>query len=101
MRQLPSNISAISNLLANLGNLLIVRAEATRSRGTGSLFMLLSGASRLIHEMRDALRHWPTMTWGVKALVPAVSEQGDYEAARQAIGRVIQSCSDCHDGYRG
>jgi hypothetical protein len=29
------------------------------------------------------------------------SEQGDYESARQAAGRVTQSCSDCHDGYRG
>jgi len=29
------------------------------------------------------------------------SEQGNYEAAQQAIGRVTQSCSDCHDGYRG
>ncbi len=28
------------------------------------------------------------------------SEQGNYEAARQAIGRVTQSCSNCHDGYR-
>ncbi len=73
MRQLLSNISAISNLLANVGNLLIVRAEATRSRGSSSLFALLSGMSRLIHEMRDALRHWPTLTWGTKALVPAVS----------------------------
>jgi len=73
MRQLPSNISAISNFLANLGNQLIVRAEATRSRGTGSLFTLLSGASHLIHEMRDALRHWLPTTWGVKARVPAVN----------------------------
>ena len=29
------------------------------------------------------------------------SERGDYEAARQAVGRVIQSCSDCHESYRG
>ena len=29
------------------------------------------------------------------------SEQGNYEAARQAVGRVTQSCSNCHDGYRG
>ncbi len=73
MRQLPSNISAISNLLANLGNQLIVRAEATRSRGAGSLSALLSGTSHLIHEIRDVLRHWPTLTWGLKARVPAVS----------------------------
>ena len=73
MRQLPSNISAISSFVANLGSQLIVRAEATRSRGAGSLFALLYGTSRLIHEMRDALRHWPTLTWGVKARVPAVS----------------------------
>jgi hypothetical protein len=29
------------------------------------------------------------------------SEQNDYEAARQAAGRVTQSCSNCHDDYRG
>ena len=29
------------------------------------------------------------------------SERGNYEAAREAAGRVTQSCSDCHDGYRG
>jgi len=29
------------------------------------------------------------------------SEQGDYDAARQAAGRVTQSCSECHEGYRG
>jgi len=73
MRQLLSNISALSNSIANRGNLLIVRAEATRSRGTGSLSALLYGASHLMHEMRDVLRHWPSLTWGVKALVPAVS----------------------------
>ena len=73
MRKLSSNISAISNNIANPGSQLIVRAEAMQSLGAGSLFTLLYGMSRLIHEMRDALRHWPTMTWGVKARVPAVS----------------------------
>jgi hypothetical protein len=29
------------------------------------------------------------------------SRQNNYDAARQAVGRVSQSCSDCHDGYRG
>lgn len=73
MRKLSSNISAISSLIANLGSQLIVRAEATRSRGAGYLSTLLSGMSRLIHEMRDALRHWPMSAWGVKARVPAAS----------------------------
>ena len=73
MRQLSSNIRAISNLIANPGILLNVRAEATRSRGTGTLSALQYGMSRLIHEMRDALRHWPTLTWGFTARVPAVS----------------------------
>jgi cytochrome c556 len=26
---------------------------------------------------------------------------GNYEAARTAVGRVSQSCAACHDGYRG
>ena len=73
MRQLPSNISAISNLIANPGSQLDVRAEATRSRIAGSLFALQYGMSRLIHELRDSLRHWPTLTWGIQARVPAVS----------------------------
>jgi hypothetical protein len=85
MRQLPSNISAISNLIANLGNQLIVRSEATRSRGTDSLFALLSGASHLIHEMRDALRHWPTLTWGVKVRVPAVSQRQHTDMCRRPV----------------
>ena len=29
------------------------------------------------------------------------SQQGDYEAAREALGRVTQSCGECHEGYRG
>jgi hypothetical protein len=29
------------------------------------------------------------------------SAKNDYEAARKAAGRVTQSCSECHDGYRG
>lgn len=37
--------------------------------------------------------------WASRELTEA-SEQGNYEAARQAIGRLTQSCSDCHDGYR-
>ncbi len=85
MRQLPSNISAISNLLANLGNQLIVRAEATRSRGTGSLFTLLTGATCLIHETRDALRHWPTLTWGVKVRVPAVIQRQHTDMCRRPV----------------
>ena len=73
MRQLLSNISAISNRIANQGIQLIVRAEVTRSRGAGSYSALLDGASHLIGEMRDALRHWPALTWSLKGRVPAVS----------------------------
>lgn len=29
------------------------------------------------------------------------SEQRDYQRARDAAGRVMQSCSRCHEGYRG
>jgi len=28
-------------------------------------------------------------------------EQNNYESARKAVGRATQSCSDCHEGYRG
>ena len=73
MRQLLSNISAISNPIANLGNLLIVRAEATRSRGAGYLSALQFGASRLFSETHDALRHWPMAMWGLKSHVSTVS----------------------------
>jgi len=73
MRQLLTNISAISNSIANRGNLLIVRAEATRTRRAGILSTLRYGASHLAHEMRNALRQWPSMAWGRKSLVPAVA----------------------------
>ena len=73
MRKLSSIISAVSSPIANPGNQLLVRAEASQSLGAGSLFALLYGMSRLIHELRDSLRHWPTLAWGIKARVPAVS----------------------------
>lgn len=73
MRQLHTNISAISNAIAKLGNLLIVRAEAARARRAGILSALRSGASHLVGEMRDALRQWPSMTWGTKSHVPAAT----------------------------
>lgn len=73
MRQLLSNISAISNLFANTGSLLNVCAEATRSRGADSVSALVSGASYLTHEMRHALRHWPIAMWLPGVCVPAAS----------------------------
>ncbi len=72
MRQLLTNISAISNTLANQG-ILIVRAEATRARRDGILSALHDGASHLLSEMRDALRQWPSMAWGRKSRVAAVA----------------------------
>jgi hypothetical protein len=72
MRQLLTNISSISNTIANQGNL-IVRAEATRARRDGILSALHYGASHLLGEMRDALRQWPSMAWGRKSHVPAVA----------------------------
>jgi hypothetical protein len=54
MRQLLTNISAISNAIANIGNLLVVRAEATRSRCAGFLSALYS-------------RQWPSVMWGRKS----------------------------------
>jgi hypothetical protein len=73
MRQLLTNISAISNAIANIGNLLIVRAEATRARRAGILSTLHYGASHLLGEMRDALRQWPSTTWVTKTRVPAAA----------------------------
>jgi hypothetical protein len=54
MRQLLTNISAISNAIANIGNTLIVRAEATRARRAGILSALYS-------------RQWPSAMWGRKS----------------------------------
>ena len=73
MRQLHTYISAISNTIANQGIQLIVRAEATRTRRAGFLSALYFGASHLLSEMRDALRHWPAMAWGRKSHVAAVA----------------------------
>ena len=83
MRKLTSNISVVSNLIANPGSQLIVRAEATRSLDAGHLFTLRYGISRLAHGLRDALRHWPTLTWGIKARVPAVSCFATKQCRRQ------------------
>lgn len=35
------------------------------------------------------------------AAISRAAEQEDYQSAREAMGRVSQSCSDCHDLYRG
>ena len=29
------------------------------------------------------------------------AQQSDYEGARKAVGTMTQSCSECHEGYRG
>jgi hypothetical protein len=33
--------------------------------------------------------------------VSAAAEAGDFEKAREAIGRATNACANCHDGYRG
>lgn len=48
------------------------------------------GFVEIAHELQQASQ-----------MLTEASEQGDYEAARKAIGRASQSCSNCHDGYRG
>lgn len=54
MRQLLTNISAISIAIANQGSKLIVRAEATCARCAGILSALYS-------------RQWPAAMWGRKS----------------------------------
>ncbi len=69
MRQYQSIISAFSNLIAELGNRLIVCGDATRSLGASSLSALQLTASRWL---RDALRHGPSATWVATAHVRTV-----------------------------
>jgi Cytochrome C' len=33
--------------------------------------------------------------------VSAAAADGNYDAAREAIGRATKACASCHDGYRG
>lgn len=71
MRFLQSNISAISNRIANQGIQLIVRAEAAGSRVVSSLHALIYGVSHLINEMRHSMWHRPFTTWTTTARVPS------------------------------
>ena len=71
MRFLQTNISAISNRIANQGIQLIVRTEAVGSRVASSLHALVYGAMHLIHEMRGSEWHRPFTTWTTTARVPA------------------------------
>lgn len=82
MRQLLSNISANSIIIANQGIELIVRAEAAGSRVAESLSALIYGALHLMHEMRGTLGLGPAFTWDSMSRVPAV--RGSVVAKRRS-----------------
>ncbi len=63
MRFQQSNISAISNCIANQGIQLVVRVEAVGSRVASSVHALIYGVSHLINEMRHSMWHRPFTTW--------------------------------------
>lgn len=64
MRFIQSNISAISNRIANQGIQLIVRAGAAASRVAASFHALIYGASHLVREMGMSPGQEPSLTWG-------------------------------------
>ena len=65
-----SNISAISNCIANQGIKLIVRVEAAGSRVVAYLHALVFGVQHLARTMRMSSWHGPSTTWGT-SYVPA------------------------------
>ena len=71
MRFLQTNISAISNRIANQGIELIVRVEAAGSRVATSLHALMYGALHLISQMRGSSWQRPSFTWATMSRVPA------------------------------
>lgn len=73
MRFIQSNISAISNRIANQGIQLIVRAGAAASRVAMSLHALIYGASRLVREMSMSPWQAPSATWQFTSPVQTVT----------------------------
>jgi len=73
MRKLHSHVSTLGNLLVRQGRQLIVRDEALRSLCASIITLLHSYASRLEVELRDALRHGPLGTYGMKPRVLATA----------------------------
>ena len=73
MRKLQSTISTIvsnmGNTIVRLGNQLIVRGEVLRSLCANSLDALAFYASRLLAELSDASRPWPSVMYGMKPCV--------------------------------
>ena len=89
---LQNNISAISNINANQGIQLVVRAEsAMGSRRASILRALPRYASHLHLAMRDALRHWPCLFGGMKS---SVGTAGCFATTKQGQRqRVVIDCS--------
>ena len=69
MRKFRGNVSIFGNPVVRQDHRLIVRGEALRSLCASSIAALHSSASRLLVELRDALRHWPIGTYGMKPCV--------------------------------
>ena len=70
MRFIQSNISAISNRIANQGIQLIVRIEAAGSRVAMSLHALMYGALHLISQLRGSSWQRPSTAWTSVVCVP-------------------------------
>jgi hypothetical protein len=91
----------IGPLLANEG---AFRREAARVREQAQVLGVLGEVVQ-----REAFEYWDDETYAefARSLVQASAEladaaqRGDYAAAREAAGRITQSCSQCHEGYRG
>ena len=73
MRFIQSNISAISNRIANQGIQLIVRAGAAASRVAMSLHALIYGASHLVREMSMSPWQAPSELWHATSPVQTVT----------------------------
>jgi len=70
MRFEQSNISAISNSIANQVIELIVRAESAATHAAMSMYALCDGVSIGSDRMLGSLRHWPANLWKAVSLVP-------------------------------